>query len=245
MSFTQWLNEHIIDVLATSWLFLCWIGYSEFARKRAKKVYCLSSVLQLYRKQWILRMLRRENRIGDVAIVANLERNASFLASTSILVIAGLVTAVASTDKIHALLTNLPFAESGISPLQLQFKILLLLFVHAFAFFTFTWSMRQYGFSVILLGATPMHDEEAKDDSDKTFAFNFAKVIDQAGHSYNYGLRAYYFSMAILVWLFNTWLYLFAVAFVVVILYAREFHSKTLKTMIRAAALEENLQQIK
>ncbi|SMF09576.1 Uncharacterized membrane protein [Alteromonadaceae bacterium Bs31] len=245
MDFAYWLNEHLIDVLATAWFFICWIGYSEFSRKRAKKVHCLSSVLQQYRKQWILRMLRRDNRIGDVAIIANLERNASFLASTSILVIAGLVTAVASTDKIHVLLTGLPFSEANISPLQLQFKILLLLFVHVFAFFTFTWSMRQYGFSAILLGSTPMHDEDTSNDPSNNFAFNFAKVIDQAGHSYNYGLRAYYFSMAILAWLFNTWLFLLAVAFVVAILYAREFHSKTLKTMIRAGELKGQTQALK
>lgn len=191
-------------------------------------------------------MLRRENRMGDVAIISNLERNASFLASTSILVIAGLVTAAASTDKIHALLIDLPFANVGISPLQLQFKIILLLFVHVYAFFTFTWSMRQYGFCAILLGSAPMHDEEASmTNAGKNFAFNFAKVIDQAGHSYNYGLRAYYYSLAILIWLFHTGFYVFAVAFVVVILYAREFHSKTLRTMIRAGALDEEISPIK
>lgn len=246
MELAEWLQAHVEDILATAWLFLCWIGYSVFARRRAKKAYCLSSVLHQYRKQWILRLLRRENRIGDVAIIANLERNASFLASTSILVIAGLVTAVASTDKIHSLLQDLPFSKSGLSLLQLQFKIILLLFVHVYAFFTFTWSMRQYGFCVILLGSAPMHDEEiSMTESGKNFAFNFAKVIDQAGHSYNYGLRAYYYSLAILIWLFNVWLYVFAVAFVVIILYAREFHSKTLRTMIRAGALDEQIPPIK
>lgn len=246
MNLLVWLQQHSVDVLATAWLFLCWVGYSWFARRRAKTAYCLSSVLHQYRKQWVLRMLRRENRMGDVAIIANLERNASFLASTSILVIAGLVTAVASTDKIHSLLVDLPFARTGFSALQLQFKILLLLFVHVYAFFTFTWSLRQYGFCAILLGATPMHDEEmAKTDAGKNFAFHVAKVIDQAGHSYNYGLRAYYFSLAILIWIFHTGLYLVVVACVVVILYAREFHSKTLRTMIRAGALDEKIPPIK
>lgn len=246
MILTNWLQLHIFDVLATAWLFLCWIGYSSFARRRAKKAYCLSSVLQQYRKQWVLRMLRRENRIGDVAIISNLERNASFLASTSILVIAGLMTAVASTDKLHALLVDLPFANTQISPLQLQFKIILLLLIHVYTFFTFTWAMRQYGFCSILLGATPTHDEEmATSEAGKNFAFHLAKVVDQAGHSYNYGLRAYYFSMSILIWLFHSWLFICSVAFVVVILYVREFHSKTLRTMISAGALDEQIPSIK
>jgi uncharacterized membrane protein len=32
-----------------------------------------------HRKQWIRKALRRENRIADTNIIANLERNVSFL----------------------------------------------------------------------------------------------------------------------------------------------------------------------
>lgn len=227
------------DLLAALWLFLCWGGYATFSRLRAKKVHCLSSVLHRFRKQWILRMLRRENRVADVAIIANLERNASFLASTSILIIAGLLTAVASTDKIHALLVRVPFASAELDSGQLQLRLLLLLAVHVYAFFTFTWSMRQYGFAVVMLGAAPMCGEDSnQSEAGRTFASNFARVIDQAGHSYNYGLRAYYFSMALLAWLFNSWMYALSVAFVVAVLYNREFRSRTLRTMIPADSLD-------
>lgn len=234
-----WVSQHLVDILAATWLFLCWVGYSEFARRRAKTTFCIASVLHIQRKQWMLLLLQRDNRITDASLLANLERNASFLASTAILIIAGLVTTLASIEKVHAMLLTVPFSETGVSPLQLQFKIVLLLMIFIYSFFTFTWAMRQYGFCAILLGAAPMPGSpKAQGQEAENFAHYAAKIIDQAGLSYNYGLRAYYFSLSVLAWLLNTWLFIFAVAVVVAVLYAREFHSKTLSAMIHVVGLD-------
>ena len=238
MPVISWLLDHAADVAATLWLFLCWGGYTVFARKRAKNTFCIASVLHSYRQQWMVSMLRRSNRVADASLLSNLERNASFLASTAILVIAGLVTTLASVEKVHAMLVAMPISQSHLSPLQLQFKITLLLLIYIYSFFTFTWAMRQYGFCAVLLGAAPLYDTPlATDKKGDDYARYSAKIIDLAGHSYNYGLRAYYFSLAVLAWLVNTWLFAFAVALVVMVLYSREFHSRTLKAMIRADAL--------
>lgn len=178
-------------------------------------------------------MLRRENRIGDVAMIANLERKSSFLASTSVLLIAGLTTAVASAETIHSLLVRMPLADGSFSAEQVRYRLIVLLAVHVFAFFSFTWSMRQYGFGIIMLGAAPMAEEaSAKADKAFTFSVNFARLLDEAGDSYNYGLRSYYFSLAIIAWLFSVWLFLVAVVAVVAVLYFREFHSSALRAMM-------------
>lgn len=227
-----------IDLLASGWLFSCWVGYTYFARFRARSSYCIASVLHTYRQQWMTAMLQRSNRITDASLLANLERNASFLASTSILIIAGLVTTLASIEKVHAMLTSVPFSQANLSPLALQFKIVVLLIIYVYSFFTFTWAMRQYGFCAVLVGGAPLHDDEqAKDVAGERFAYYTAKVIDQAGHSYNYGLRGYYFSLSVLTWLLNTWLFIIAVAIVVGVLYGREFHSKTLRALIKVGNL--------
>src|SRR5690606_14722715 len=127
--------------------------------RKAKVGYSLSSVLQVYRQRWMLIMLSRENRVTDSALVASLERNATFLASTSMFIIAGLLTLVASVDQIHNTLITLPFMNQLMTPLQLQLKIFLLLFNFVYAFLSLTWAMRQYGFCAILLGAAPLHDD--------------------------------------------------------------------------------------
>lgn len=226
-------NHQLVDLLATGALALCWGGYTLFSRLRAKKVYCLTSTLDRLRKQWITRMLRRDNRIGDVAMIGNLERNSSFLASTSVLLIAGLATAVASAEQIHSLLAGVPLASADFSAGQVRYRLIVLLAIHVFAFFSFTWSMRQYGFGIVMLGAAPMVDEEsATNELGARFAVNFARLLDEAGDSYNYGLRAYYFSLTIIAWLFSVWLFLASVAVVVGVLYFREFHSSALHTMM-------------
>lgn len=223
----------LLNLGAVIWFFALWIGYASFARRRARVSYSLSSVLQIFRKQWMSAMLRRDNRIGDTALIAGLERQTTFLASTSIFVIAGLITVMASSEQVHTTLSTLPFVNRDMTARQLQLKLLLLLAIYVYAFFTLTWSVRQYGFSSILLGAAPLHDdEEVSEQARAQYATSAAKVIDQAGHSYNYGLRAYYFSISVLPWLFNTWLFVIASTLVVVVLFHREFRSRPLQTLV-------------
>lgn len=237
MKLAGWISLYGQDVLATLWFLGCWIGYTVFTRRRARSVFSISSVLHVYRHQWMLSMLYRDNRIADASLLASLERNASFLASTAILVIAGLVTTLASIDTVHSTLQTVSLSDMAQTPLQLQFKIMLLLLVYIYSFFTFTWAMRQYGFCAIMFGGAPLLRGE--DPRAEPYAGYASKVIDQAGLSYNYGLRAYYFSLSVLAWMFSVWLFVLAVALVVVILYNREFQSHTLQALVGAANLTE------
>lgn len=52
-----------------------------------------------------------------------------------------------------------------------------------------------------------------------------------AAHTFNYGLRAYYFGMATLAWFINPWFFMLVTAGVVLVLYQREFHSGVLAVM--------------
>ncbi len=214
------------------WFLFCWLGYSRFARHMAKRTECIASVMHRLRLDWMQQLLFREQRVSDASIIANLERNVSFMASTSILVLAGLLTAIASANEISQMLTQLPFIAGATSG-QLQFKLLVLVCVFIYAFFTFTWSLRQFGFCGVIVGATPCHDvHELSPEQQQAYARHSGKVLDQAAHSYNFGLRAYYFAMAILAWFVHPLLFVFSVALVVSILYRREFHSSTLQALL-------------
>ncbi|NIB40723.1 DUF599 family protein [Pseudomaricurvus alkylphenolicus] len=224
----DWLNTFCVI-----WFLLCWVSYSQFAKAMAKKTHSLSSLLHFYRIDWMRRMLDRDQRVSDASLISNLERNVNFFASTTLLILAGIVTVLSSTDDAFTILERLPFAI-GVSATALQLKLLLLTGVFVYAFFTFTWSMRQYNFCSSLLGAAPMPDDASVSDEERDrYALYSAKVIDQAAHAYNYGLRAYYFGMSILAWFINPWFFIAAVAFVVAVLYWREFHSKPLKSMLK------------
>ena len=130
-------------------------------------------------------------------------------------------------------------------PLQVvQLKLLLLIFVFIYGFFTFTWSIRQYGFCFILFGSsfhTVKYCREAENYKAIAAQRDFkamAKVLDRAAHSYNYGIRAYYFAMAALAWFINSWFFMIACAIVIIVLYRREFKSSSLQAMVSARLVD-------
>jgi uncharacterized membrane protein len=219
----------ILDSIAVGWFLLVWIGYTLFAKNKARQVSCLSYELRRKRTAWMEQMLVRDNKMADVALISTLERNVSFFASSSMLILAGLLTALASSDKIAVVLQQvLPWMHQvdGL----LQFKILALVLIYIFTFFQFTWSLRQYGFGGVLIGAAP--DGRALSPEElQQYANKAAKVIDQAAHSFNYGLRAIYFSLALLAWFINAWLLMVATVVVMLVMKHREFHSKALKAL--------------
>ncbi len=221
-------QEVIVNSLCLLWFFICWVGYTLFARHKATRQSCLASELHKYREYWMQRVMMRDVRVGDAALIANLERNVSFLASTTILILAGLLTVFTVTEQISALVSQIPFASHS-SALSVQLKVALLLVIFVYAFFTFTWSMRQYGFCSIVLGGAPLVDEVGVTSAERErYAFYAARVIDLAGLSYNHGLRAYYFALSVLAWFVSPYLFLLSSSFVVAVLYRREFKSRSL-----------------
>ncbi|WP_214000572.1 DUF599 domain-containing protein [Arsukibacterium sp.] len=218
-----------LDLIAVIWFFILWIGYTLFAKRKAKVVSCLSFELRRKRTDWMQKMLTRDNKMADVGLISTLERNVTFFASSSLLILAGLLTAMSSAEKLSLMLSNLvPWADYTEGSVQL--KLLLMTFIFVFAFFQFTWSLRQYGFCGVLIGAAPDGRDLTTDDQ-ALYANRAAKVIDQAGHSFNYGLRAIYFSLSALSWFIDPILFMISSVVVMIVMKQREFHSKVLKAL--------------
>lgn len=222
-----WLNN-----AALAWFLFAWFGYARFAHYRAKqKQNSLSTVMNALRKDWMREMIARDLRVADAALISNLERNVAFLASSSVLVLAGLLTAMAATNNIQALVAEIPFYEPTSNTI-LHFKMLVLVLIYVYAFFTFSWSMRQYGFATVVLGAAPPPEKIVWDkDTTEQYIRSASKVIDLAGHTYNSGLRSYYYSLAVLPWFINPWLFIASTTLTVIVLYGREFHSRPLQQL--------------
>lgn len=233
-------HEIVINSVCLVWFVLCWVGYNYYARRQAAKKPCLATELHNYREYWMQRVMLRDIRVGDAALIANLERNVSFLASTTILILAGLLTLFSVSSEITNFVERIPFSLNS-SYLSIQLKILLLVVIFVYAFFTFTWSMRQYGFCSIVLGGAPLPDEGSVGDKERDdYAFYAARVIDLAGLSYNNGLRAYYFALSVLAWFINPYLFILASSFVVAVLYRREFKSRSLRALMHKSSQEES-----
>ncbi|MEZ0186755.1 MAG: DUF599 domain-containing protein [Candidatus Reddybacter sp.] len=218
-----------LDALALFWFALCWLGYSVYARKMSRRRNCLASVLAGHREAWMMGLLKRDNRVGDAALLGNLERNVAFFASSTLLVLAGLVAALGSGEDILAVTKSLPF-NLAVSEHGWETKLLLLAAIFVYAFFKFSWALRQYGFASVLLGRAPDY-HELNEDAARQFASHAGQVISRAGQAFNFGLRAYYFSLAYLLWFLNPWIFMLASAIVVGVLYRREFRSRVLAAL--------------
>ena len=223
------LNHPAWNYLAMGFFLLAWIFYTLFAKHMAKRTHCLASIMCVHRVWWMERMMVRDNRVADAALLSNIERNVNFFASTTMIIIAAILTVLTGDFELEYFSGNLT-KDYG------QIKLIVMVAIMIYAFFTFTWSLRQYGFASVLLGAAPLPSQEEFNLSQrKEYAKSTAKVLDQAAHSFNYGLRAYYFSMAVIAWFVHPLLFLLATSLVVAVLYHREFMSKSLTLMVMDA----------
>lgn len=219
----------VIDLIALFTFLTCWFGYTWFARKKAKTTNCIARCLHQHRIHWMYEAITREVRVGEAALLANLERNIAFFASSTLLILAGLLTLFAKIETLESVIASLPFADD-INHLAIQLKLGLLAFIFVLSFFQFTWSMRQYGFVNVMMGAAPI-DSTGLNENLKAYAEQMAIVQDQAAHAYNYGLRSYYFALAAMCWFFHPGLFMLMSVWVVYTLYRREFSSKAVKAI--------------
>ncbi len=220
------------DWVALFWFFAAWIGYARFATRRVPAQPSLLAAGNRVRRQWMLQATKREVRVLDAVVVQNLSTSPSFFASTTILIIGGLLALLGSGDHTSSLMAGLPFTART-SALVLDLKLVLLTGIFVYAFFRFTWSLRQYSLGALLVASAPAHDEfpQLGEVARASFADRAGSVMGLAAESFNDGTRAYYFAFAAAAWLFSPLALALGSAGVVWILYQREFHSEVLALM--------------
>jgi uncharacterized membrane protein len=216
------------NLLALAWFVIAVRGYQAYAIRASKHKDSLSGVLHAYRQRWMTRMIDREMRMADIGAVANLERYVTLFASSSLLVLAGLVTLIGRTDDVVHIVHDIPVLPPQ-SALEWQFKLFFLTLMFVYAFFKFTWSLRQYGFASVMISSAPVVHGDISDNKDLVDHVNrSAKILSMAANNFNFGLRAYYYSLAVLTWSIHPFVFMATTSLVIYILYTREFNSSSL-----------------
>jgi len=217
------------DWLALFGFFGAWVGYAVFARHRSRTRPSILGSSNRVRRQWMLQSTRREVRVLDGLVVQNLSASASFFASTTILIIGGLLALLGTTETASDLVREIPFAART-SLLVFDFKLAVLTAVFVYAFFRFTWSIRQYSLGALLVGAAP-ESADFEEPQREAFADRAGRLMGMAAETFNDGLRAYYLSFAAVSWFVSPWAMLAGTAAVIWVLYQREFRSDVLKLL--------------
>jgi uncharacterized membrane protein len=223
----------LADWLALGWFVGLWVGYAMFAKQRAQRSGSLLATTNQYRRLWMLQTTGRENRVIDGVVVQNLSTSPSFFASTTILIIGGLLALLGTSDKATELVREIPFAART-SAFVFDLKVIVLLVIYIYAFFRFTWSMRQYTFVALLIASMPDAKVfEGGEAERQPYADRAGTVVGLAAETFNDGLRACYMSFATILWFISPIAFAIGAAAVVYLLYQREFHSEILGALRR------------
>ena len=219
------INLSAVDWLSLAIFFASWGGYAWYSERSPYGARGLIRTTQGYRLQWAYQMLARDVRVMDSTLIGNLVTSVSFYANTTIYIIAGLVAALGTAEKLINITADLPFGGAG-NREALEIKLMLLLACFVFAYFKFTWSLRQFNLLSILVGAAPFG--KTSEPGIDNYARRLAAANSLAGDDFNRGIRAYYFGLAASGWLLNGWALGMLALLVLIVLFRRDYRSPAL-----------------
>lgn len=223
----NWSDLGWPDLLALIWMLVLWFAYGRFADKLPADDVAptnLNQMMHHLRRTWMRRMLDRPERIIDSALTGHQVSSTTFFASTSMLIIAGLLGVLGRASDAYAVIQSFGFTAVS-SELLFELKILGLIFLYMVGFYKLTWALRQFNFACTLIGAAPLPpvDPAIRDK----FADQTARVMSLAVTSFNGGIRSYYFSMAWLCWFIHPLAFAIGNAVVVLVLWKRQVKSRS------------------
>jgi uncharacterized membrane protein len=164
------------------------------------------------RAAWVASVMAEQRDILAVQTLRNSTMTASFLASAAVLLIIGVLTLSAQGEKLSGIW--LAFSAFGHVDTSLWlFKLLVMLFDLIFAFFAFCLSMRLYHHIGYLINVPASSGLEA------TQPAHVAAELNRAAIYFRVGIRAYFFIVPLLFWLFGPLLMVGATAVLIFCLY--------------------------
>ncbi len=191
------------------------VGYQLYLRYRLRHnpAYTIQAINAQARESWVVSIMTARDR--DVLAVQTLRNStmaATFLASTAILLIIGVLNLMQKNDNIGALFSPIRPDQVAMSAHIWSFKLLPLLVVFFWAFFCFTLAIRLYNHVGYLINA-------ASGGSFGPTPSYVTLLLNRSGQYYSLGMRAYYLSVPLVFWLFGP-LYLVAASIgLVIVLY--------------------------
>ena len=211
-----------LALLAVSYLGIGWRIEHPGAGRRSVTV-----IMAELRRDWMVELAKRDNRIFDSQIVGNLRTATSFFASTSILAIGG-VLAVAGNAEMLTVMTDGLLADPR--PVELyQLKLFLVALFLTGGFLRFVWSNRVFGYCSVAMAAVP----PPGDPRALVVARQAAELNIRAAVNFNRGLRAIFFALATITWMLGAAPLIVATAATVCTLWGREFASKSHRILQR------------
>lgn len=215
MDIATLLNSSTNDLVSFVLSVLLIAAYHIFLRYkiRHEPTYTVQAVNMIARTAWVETIMSNDkNAVLAVQTLRNSTMAATFLASTAVLMIIGVLTLSEQGAKLEAAWHTLNML-GAINPVIWMVKLIFLLLDLFVAFFSFSMAIRIYNHVGFLINVplalnhrmiTPAH---------------VATHLNRAGRFYSLGMRAYYFLVPLVFWLFGPHFMLVATVGLLLVLY--------------------------
>lgn len=214
-------NAPATDLAALGGVLAAWLLTGWLIEHPPKSCPSVTILMQDYRRDWMRAFLTRVPRIFDVTLMASLRQGTTFFASASMIAIGGGAALIGNSGAINELAADLPLDTGQI---DIAMKMLLPMTFLANALLKFIWAHRLFGYCSIMMAAVP---NDPYDPNALPRALQAAEINGTAAKSYNRGLRAIYFALSSLAWLFGAVPLIIATIAATGVLLRREFWSQS------------------
>jgi len=187
----------------------------------------LNSQLHVVRMRWLLmhQSLPRENRLFDAVLLGHISSSISYFGSGTLLVLAGLVGALANVNSVFLLTRSLAFIDHTMSLQLFTLCVFLLAAILAQCFFSFTYALRKLAYTFAMLGGLPAGRAETPEA--RVMGEQSAVVLTEAVRSINTGIRGYYYAVAAMFMFAGPHICIAATLAITALLFYRQLFSPT------------------
>ena len=213
MNFSWQSNSYDLISFLLSLMIL--IAYSLFIRYKTKQnpSYTVQAVNAIARTAWVETIMQEKGKeVLAVQTLRNSTMAATFLASTAVLLIMGVMTMSGQGDRIESTWHALNISGGKHAELWLS-KLLLILLDLFVAFFSFAMAVRIYNHVGYMINVPLSLNHKMISPA------HVAIHLNRAGKFYSIGMRAYYFVVPLVFWLFGPHFMLISSFALVIVLY--------------------------
>lgn len=212
---SDWMHLFRNDIFSAVLSVLIIAAYHLFLRYKLRHdpVYTVQAVNAIARAAWVENIMKSGNKeVLAVQTLRNSIMGPTFLASTAVLLIIGTLTLSGQGDKLSETWHALNIFGAKHTELWML-KVMLLLLDFFVAFFAFSMAIRLFihvGFMINV----PLSMNHKVISPERV-----AMHLNNAGAYHSIGMRAYYFSVPLVFWLFGPHLMVLATIVLVAVLY--------------------------
>ena len=192
---------YIVDLIVFLLCALLIAGYQFRLQRhiRKKPTLTVQGMNAQARAAWVESVMTGKRDILAVQTFRNSTMAATLMASTAVILILAILNMLAGADKISAALHQINTWGSR-EPGMWIFKLMLLVVDFFVAFFAFSLAVRGYHHAGYLINVPLAGRHGITTD-------RVVKVLERASRYYSIGMRTYYFSVPLVLWLFGpTWM---------------------------------------